>query len=75
MRCSPVRCAGTGAGTDTREQQFYDALLGATDMDTVLRQLTQRGIRSGEQRGDSLVGAFTGISGRVVFLKRGSQSQ
>ena len=29
---------------------------------------------SGEQRGDSLVGAFVGVPGRVVFLRRGSQS-
>ena len=29
---------------------------------------------SGEQRGDSLIGTFTGVTGRVVFLKRPSQS-
>jgi hypothetical protein len=29
---------------------------------------------SGEQRGDSLVSAFGGITGRVVFRKRPSQS-
>jgi hypothetical protein len=32
------------------------------------------GVFSGEQRGDSLIGTFSGVSGRVVFLKRGSQS-
>jgi nickel-dependent lactate racemase len=49
----PVRCSDTSAGArrpDTRETQFYEALAGATDMDTVMRQLSQRGIRTGEQR-------------------------
>lgn len=45
----PVQCA-EHPPYDVREQQFYDALSGATDMDTVLLQLSQRGIRSGEQR-------------------------
>ena len=29
---------------------------------------------SGEQRGDSLVGVFLGVTGRVIFRKRPSQS-
>ena len=29
---------------------------------------------SGEQRGDSLVGVFLGVTGRVIFVKRPSQS-
>ena len=29
---------------------------------------------SGEQRGDSLVGLFLGVTGRVIFRKRPSQS-
>jgi hypothetical protein len=45
----PVRCPPTPPA-DTRERQFYEALSGACDMDTVLRQLSQRGIRTGEQR-------------------------
>jgi nickel-dependent lactate racemase len=45
----PVRCPPTPPA-DTRERQFYEALSGACDMDTVQRQLSQRGIRIGEQR-------------------------
>jgi lactate racemase len=45
----PARCSDP-SGPDPREEQFYQALLGATDMNTVLRQLSERGIRSGEQR-------------------------
>ena len=45
----PAHCTGGGM-LDTREQQFYQALAGATDMNTVMRQLSERGIRTGEQR-------------------------
>jgi nickel-dependent lactate racemase len=45
----PVYC-GSDSHMDMREQQFYEALLRANDMDTVMQQLSQRGVRNGEQR-------------------------
>ncbi|MCL5275050.1 MAG: lactate racemase domain-containing protein [Chloroflexi bacterium] len=45
----PVHC-DANRHIDRRERQFYEALSSANDMDTVLSQLSQRGIRSGEQR-------------------------
>jgi nickel-dependent lactate racemase len=63
----PVRCSGTNAA-DRREQHFYNALLGATDMDTVLRQLTQRGIRSGEQRAYMLAQTIIGQKYHVIVV-------
>ncbi|HEY3289405.1 MAG TPA: lactate racemase domain-containing protein, partial [Anaerolineae bacterium] len=41
----PVFCGGDSR-MDMREQQFYEALSRANDMDTVMQQLTQRGVRS-----------------------------
>ena len=47
----PVYCGNSGWGKlDVREQHFYEALLSANDMDTVMQQITQRGVRMGEQR-------------------------
>ena len=63
----PVRCAGAVV-PDSREQQFYNALLGATDMDTVLRQLSQRGIRSGEQRAYMLAQTIIGQKYHVIVV-------
>jgi nickel-dependent lactate racemase len=63
----PVRCA-EHLQRDAREQQFYDALLGATDMDTVLRQLSQRGIRSGEQRAYMLAQTIIGQKYHVIAV-------
>ncbi len=45
----PVHCE-IDRHVDAREQQFYEALSSANDMDTVLAQLSERRIRSGEQR-------------------------
>jgi nickel-dependent lactate racemase len=45
----PLRCEGARP-PDMREQQFYEALTSARDMYTVMRRLSQRGIRTGEQR-------------------------
>lgn len=53
-------------GTRTNGRVVLEFLANQAAADTV-------GVFSGEQRGDSLVGTFSGASGRVVFLKRGSQ--
>ena len=63
----PVRCAGSNV-VDKREQHFYNALLGATDMDTVMNQLTQRGIRSGEQRAYMLAQTIIGQKYHVIVV-------
>jgi hypothetical protein len=54
-------------GTRTNGRVVLEFLANQAAVDTV-------GVFSGEQRGDSLIGTFSGVSGRVVFLKRGSQS-
>jgi hypothetical protein len=54
-------------GTRTKGRVVLEFLANQQAVDTVA-------VFAGEQRGDSLVGAFVGLSGRVVFLKRGSQS-
>lgn len=54
-------------GTRTNGRVVLEFLANQAAIDTV-------GVFSGEQRGDSLIGTFSGVSGRVVFLKRGSQS-
>ena len=54
-------------GTRTNGRVVLQFLANQAAVDTV-------GVFSGEQRGDSLVGTFSGVSGRVVFLKRRSQS-
>ena len=53
-------------GTRTNGRVVLEFLANQAAIDTV-------GVFSGEQRGDSLVGTFSGVSGRVVFLKRRSQ--
>jgi nickel-dependent lactate racemase len=63
----PVRCGGSKV-VDRREQYFYNALLGATDMDTVQRQLTQRGVRSGEQRAYMLAQTIIGQKYHVIVV-------
>jgi hypothetical protein len=54
-------------GTRTNGRVVLEFLANQAAVDTVA-------VFSGEQRGDSLVGGFVGVPGRVVFLKRGSQS-
>jgi len=54
-------------GTRTKGRVVLEFLANQAAVDTVA-------VFSGEQRGDSLVGGFVGVPGRVVFLKRGSQS-
>jgi hypothetical protein len=54
-------------GTRTKGKVVLEFLANQAAVDTVA-------VFSGEQRGDSLVGGFVGVPGRVVFLKRGSQS-
>jgi hypothetical protein len=54
-------------GTRTNGRVVLEFLANQAAIDTV-------GVFSGEQRGDSLIGTFSGVSGRVVFLKRGTQS-
>lgn len=54
-------------GTRTNGRVVLEFLANQAAVDTV-------GVFSGEQRGDSLIGTFTGVTGRVVFLKRPSQS-
>jgi hypothetical protein len=50
-------------GTRTNGRVVLEFLANQAAVDTV-------GVFSGEQRGDSLVGTFSGVTGRVVFLKR-----
>jgi nickel-dependent lactate racemase len=64
----PVRCGDATNVADRREQHFYNALLGATDMDTVQRQLSQRGIRSGEQRAYMLAQTIIGQKYHVIAV-------
>jgi hypothetical protein len=54
-------------GTRTNGRVVLEFLANQAAIDTVA-------VFSGEQRGDSLVGGFVGVPGRVVFLKRRSQS-
>jgi hypothetical protein len=54
-------------GTRTKGRVVLEFLANQASADTVA-------VFSGEQRGDSLVGTFNGVTGRVVFLKRRSQS-
>jgi hypothetical protein len=54
-------------GTRTKGRVVLEFLANQQAVDTVA-------VFSGEQRGDSLIGAFVGVPGRVVFLKRTSQS-
>jgi hypothetical protein len=65
-----VRASGTlegMIGTRTNGRVVLEFLANQAAVDTV-------GVFSGEQRGDSLIGTFNGVTGRVVFLKRPSQS-
>jgi hypothetical protein len=50
-------------GTRTNGRVVLEFLANQAAVDTV-------GVFSGEQRGDSLVGTFSGVTGRVVFLRR-----
>jgi hypothetical protein len=54
-------------GTRTNGRVVLEFLANQAAVDTL-------GVFSGEQRGDSLIGTFNGVTGRVVFLKRQSQS-
>jgi len=54
-------------GTRTKGRVVLEFVANQVAIDTVA-------VFSGEQRGDSLVGAFLGVTGRVIFLKRASQS-
>jgi hypothetical protein len=54
-------------GTRTNGRVVLEFLANQAAIDTVA-------VFSGEQRGDSLVGAFLGVTGRVIFVKRPSQS-
>jgi hypothetical protein len=63
---------GSGAfegliGTRSKDRVVLEFLANQAAVDTVA-------VFSGEQRGDSLVGEFVGVPGRVVFLKRRNQS-
>jgi hypothetical protein len=53
-------------GTRTNGRIVLEFVANQSAIDTVA-------VFSGEQRGDSLVGTFVGLSGRVVYLKRGTQ--
>lgn len=64
-RASPVFEGVVGSRTKGRVVLEFLANQAAVDTLAVF---------SGEQRGDSLVGGFVGVPGRVVFLKRPSQS-
>jgi hypothetical protein len=55
-------------GSRTKGRVVLEFLANQAAVDTVA-------VFSGEQRGDSLIGSFVGVTGRVVFLKRPSQSQ
>lgn len=55
-------------GTRTKGRVVLEFLANQAAVDTVA-------VFAGEQRGDSLIGSFAGVTGRVVFLKRPSQSQ
>ena len=63
----PLRCAGAPT-TDERERQFINALSGARDMHTVARQLSQRGIRTGEQRAYMLAQTMIAQNYRVIVV-------
>jgi len=54
-------------GTRTKGRIVLEFLANQSAIDSVA-------VFSGEQRGDSLVGTFLGVTGRVIFLKRPSQS-
>ena len=54
-------------GTRTNGRIVLELLANQSAIDSVA-------VFSGEQRGDSLVGVFLGVTGRVIFLKRPSQS-
>ena len=54
-------------GTRTKGRIVLEFLANQSAIDTVA-------VFSGEQRGDSLVGVFLGVTGRVIFVKRPSQS-
>ena len=65
----------------TRTSGVFEGMIGArTKGRVVLEFLANQAavdtvaVFSGEQRGDSLVGTFVGVPGRVVYLKRPSQS-
>jgi hypothetical protein len=55
-------------GSRTKGRVVLEFLANQAAVDTVA-------VFSGEQRGDSLIGSFVGVTGRVVFLKRPSQAQ
>ena len=65
----PTRASGFEGmvGTRSNGRVVLEFLANQSAVDTVA-------VFSGEQRGDSLVGAFVGVPGRVVFLKRRNQS-
>jgi nickel-dependent lactate racemase len=63
----PVRC-NTGLEPGVRERQFYEALASANDMSTVMRQLSQRGIRSGEQRAYMLAQTMIAHNYHVIVV-------
>ena len=54
-------------GTRTKGRVVLQFVANQSAIDTVA-------VFAGEQRGDSLVGTFVGVPGRVVYLKRPSQS-
>ncbi|MFL5616848.1 MAG: DUF4249 family protein [Gemmatimonadaceae bacterium] len=55
-------------GTRTKGRVVLQFVANQNAADTVA-------VFSGEQRGDSLIGTFSGVTGRVLFIKRPSQSQ
>jgi hypothetical protein len=54
-------------GTRTNGRVVLEFVANQAAIDTVA-------VFSGEQRGDSLIGVFLGVTGRVIFVKRPSQS-
>ena len=54
-------------GTRTKGRVVLEFVANQAAIDTVA-------VFSGEQRGDSLIGVFLGVTGRVIFVKRPSQS-
>ena len=72
-----------GSNTDVVQSQYNLGLTYRVNAGNFIAPRVQRanqaavdtvGVFSGEQRGDSLIGTFLGVTGRVVFLKRPSQS-
>jgi lactate racemase len=63
----PARCEDTDEES-SNERNFYEALSNATDMDTVIHQLGERGLRPGEQRAYMLAQTVVAQKYRVIVV-------